>query len=709
MKVVIAEKPSVAKDIAKVLGATEKKDGYTEGAGWQVTWAFGHLAGLVNAEAYDEKFAKWNIDDLPILPEEFKYELKGDPSAKKQYKTIKDLFYAADEIVVATDAGREGEAIFRYIYNLTGCRKPFKRLWISSLTESAIREGFANLKPGTDYDNLYRSAKCRNEADWLVGINATRSLTLSTHSKKPLSIGRVQTPTLALIAARYIENTNFQPKPYYVPAITLEYNKTLFPAKITENPQSETAEEIQKLIDKIPAAVKTLKKEQKEVTERPPLPYDLTSLQADANRRYKFKAQKTLDLMQGLYEKHKLLTYPRTASRYLANDMIEPIQSKLRNLENLPYTNIKDALTILDSAINKHCFDDTKLTDHHAIIPTFENIDKLPELTADERKIFDMVATQLLMSLLPCCIKKRTTYTFSDNLYSTGSTIVKHGWRMMEQQATKDDDADEEAEATLPDIPEGANCNVTEKKALEKMTKKPPLLSEATLLKMMESAGQLIDDNDLKKAIKDCGIGTPATRAAIIETLYKREYIKEEKNKLYPTELGLELYNLVKEMPISSPKMTGDWEYKLNKMADGEYESKTFITDIYDYTKQIVKEMNELGAKFSRPAAEAFGICPACGKPLYSGEKSVYCSDWKNGCQFKIWKTVAQKKLTDTHIKQLLEKGKTTEIKGFTSSKGTNFDAMLKLTDKTTGKVEFEFAQKKNTKAGGKTDKKKFG
>lgn len=694
MIVIIAEKPSVARDIASVVGANEKKEGWLEGNGYQVTWAFGHLIRLANAHEYDERYKSWNMQDLPIIPKPFSYELADDPAKKKQYNTIKRLFNDAEYIIVATDAGREGEAIFRYIYNFAGCNTPFKRLWISSMTESAIKEGLANLKNGRDYDFLYYSAKCRNEADWLVGINATRALTVSSHSRTPLSLGRVQTPTLAIIVKRFLENQAFQPTPYYVPDIILDYQGSCFKAQL-KNSNFKSKEECNQAISLIPDMVTLNRKKTAESTEKAPLPYDLTSLQADANARYKFKASKTLDIMQALYEKHKMLTYPRTASRYLGTDMIDIVSKNILSLKCLPYDNINTCMDMLAKGINKACFDNSKLTDHHAIIPTFENLDKLDQLTNDELHIFDMVARQLIMALLPPCKKLKTSYEFSDNLFANGSIITFAGWRTLKIQEPKDDEQDEDQEnTTLPDIQEGSQCKVAKKATVEKMTKKPPLLSESSLLKAMESAGQMIEEEELSAAIKECGIGTPATRASIIEALYDRKYIIEQKNKLIPTDLGIQIYNVTKSIPLASPKMTGDWECKLNKMAETNYSPDQFMREIKEYAKELTEVLPELGKAISTEP-ETIGTCPICGKKVVERKNVYSCIGNKQtdgDCSFVVWKLIRGVKISTAQATKLLKDKKTDLIKGFESKEGKKFDAYLILDDQ--NKVAFKFPQK---------------
>ena len=690
MKVVIAEKPSVAKDIAGVLGATAKNEGYLSGNGWAVTWAFGHLVELADPKEYG--YQKWALDELPMIPDKFTYVLKNDAGAKKQFKVIRDLFAQADEIVCATDAGREGEAIFRYIYEQAKCSTPFKRLWISSLTKQAIKEGFDSLKPGHDYDALYRSAKARNEADWLVGMNATRALTLSAKAQKPLSVGRVQTPTLAIICNRFLENKNFKPTPYYKVRANLTGNGKSFFATCPDSFQDK--DNAMAVLGKLAEKIAVSDKQKKEVTEKPPLPFDLTALQVEANRRYKFKAQKTLDVMQKLYEEYKMLTYPRTSSRYLGEDMIQPIREKVQSLATLGFG---DALAVIGNNMQTFCFDSSKLTDHHAIIPTFENIDKVNDLPDAERKIFDLAVRQFLMALLPVCKKSNLSYKFNIDgehfLSASGSTIIEQGWRMLANanDAEKDEKNDaEDDNQLLPDLQVGDFCDILKKEVLDCETKRPPLLSEATLLKAMETAGKMVDDDELAKAMKDCGLGTPATRAAIIETIFARGYVANEKNKLVPTELGLSVYNLVKNMTISNPSMTGDWESKLNKMAENSYDSEEFEEEIKEYTKKIVETFKNSGMEVE--ATNEIGKCPVCGKPIIEGQKGFGCSGYKEGCKFVIWKEIAGKKIMPAVVQTLLAKGETDTLKGFKSKDGKPFEAKLKFDAE--HKVVFAFDDK---------------
>lgn len=712
MKVILAEKPSVAKEIAKIVGANQNKTTYLEGNGYQVTWAFGHLVELADANTYLPQRTttdkngnpvadkSWHIEDLPIIPDRFIYEITQDGSARKQFNAIKTLFKEASKIICATDAGREGEAIFRYIHTATGCGKPFQRLWISSLTETSIRNGLSKLHEGSEFDDLYFSAKARNEADWLVGINASRALCLT--SKQRLSIGRVQTPTLAIICTRYNENQHFTPEPYYTLDITLHKEA---PFKATYPINFKTKEEAEKVLTKIRESVFLSDKEQKVVTEKPPLPFSLTALQEEANRRFQFSAQKTLDLIQAMYEK-KYLTYPRTDSRYLATDMIPDIE---RNISILKGLEINDNFTkavesLSQKGIEKFCFDNNKLTDHHAIIPTFENIDAVNKLSADEKRLFQLIAKQLVMALLPVCKKNRVSYKFifdpeDEKLSATGSTILEAGWRMIFEKSN-DEETTEEENQTLPELKKDSHCDVVSKGVKEKMTQRPPLLSEATLLKLMETAGKLTTDEIARQAMKDCGIGTPATRANIIETLIRRGMIVREKNKLVPTQTGLQVWGITKTMLISQPQLTGEWEHKLNKMADGNFTFDQFQSEIIEETRYLTQSILELGANVQRAIAPKISqnhVCPICSAPLKENSKAIGCSQFNNeehSCKFVIWKEICGKQLSESQLLELITEMRTKQpVKGMKSKKGEKFEAILSFNTET-NRIDFLHEEK---------------
>ncbi len=695
MRVVLAEKPSVAKDIARVLGADKKGDGFLEGNGWCVTWAYGHLVQLADPAAYDENYSKWSIESLPILPDKFIYNVSGDSSAKRQFKVISRLFSEADDIVCATDAGREGEAIFRYIYNMSKCTKPFKRLWISSLTDKAIKDGFAALRPGGEYDNLYLSAKARNEADWIVGLNATRALTLASQSRQPLSLGRVQTPTLSLVCRRFIENRDFKPKTFYTVDAVLEGGGRKFTAHYPV--RFDTKEAAAGLTGRVGGTMSVKERRKEHRKEKAPLPFDITSLQAEANKRYGFKAQKTLDIVQSLYETHKMLTYPRTGSRYLGDDMQPEIVKSISALRKLDMPSaFKEAVYALEKdGINTECFNSAKLTDHHAIIPTFQNLDKESELKEDERKIFRLAATQLVLALMQPCEKDCLYYSFDagvEELFTSGGYKVSiPGWRMLYDDKSEEED---EENQMLPELSVGDIVKVVSCGEKEGQTKRPALLTEATLLKAMETAGKQVEDAELADAMKDCGLGTPATRAAIIETLYKRGYMISEKNKIKPTELGLRVYALTKDFEIGSAALTGEWERKLNLIAEGGFGCAEFMAGITDYTKKEVARILQSGAACK--VDELAGLrCPECGKPLVQNSKAYGCSGYaEDGCHFVVWKTMAGKAVTPEHLREICEKGQTSLIKGFKSKEGKTFDASLKW-DSEKAKVAYLFPERK--------------
>jgi DNA topoisomerase-3 len=592
MRVVIAEKPSVAREYARVLGASNRKDGYLEGNGYQVTWAIGHLVRLADAEEYG--YEKWKLDDLPIIPESFKLSLTGDAGLKKQFAIIKELFAKATEIIVGTDAGREGELIFRYIYQVSGCKTPFKRLWISSQTDQAIRDGFNKLKSGTDYDNLYFAARSRSEADWLVGINATRALTLSSRAKSVLSIGRVQTPVLCMICSRYIEHINFKPEAYWDLYITLEKDNKKFKAR---HPVSfKQAEEAEAAKSKITATATCTKAETKKVLEQAPLLFDLTSLQQETNKKFGFSAQKTLDVAQELYEKYKLITYPRTGSRYLSDD----IYPKIPGLLDVVAVKAKftaHANLLKQSPISKRPVNNNKVTDHHALLPTETNPNSV-NLPPDADKIYDLIVTRFLAAFSPPCEKEVTQLDFLSGgllFKASGSVILVPGWRAIEAEIKeKEDDAGDENQK-LPKVYQGDELPVTDPAVIKKMTKAKPVHTESSLLKLMETAGKELDDDELRQAIKDCGIGTPATRASVIETLFERKYIEREKKKIIPTEKGLQVYELVKDQPIASVSMTGNWEKALNLIAEGKRNYSQFIVGIHTYTNEVVSTLKQAG------------------------------------------------------------------------------------------------------------------
>ena len=693
-QVILAEKPSVAREIAKVLKINDKKDGYITNGTIAVTWAFGHLVQLAQPQDY-ENFA------IPYRPDYFKLKInqvkndKGDwvtdAGAEKQLSIIENLFSNCEEIIVATDAGREGELIFRYIYQVTGCKKPFRRLWVSSLTEKAIKEGFDNLQPGEKFDNLFYSAKCRSEADWLVGFNASIALSQALLRKIRVSLGRVQTPTLAMIIERYQQNKNFVSEPYYTVRITCSKLAQNFTADSDNFFNKETTEDIFEKIKKAKTA-NVITTEKKEKKEQPPLLLDLTTLQRKANQKFGLSAADTLSVAQSLYESG-YITYPRTDSQYISNDIFETIPALLQALRKVePLGKYADAITNL----NSKSVNDSKVNDHHAILPT----DKIANKLNDEQQLIytEIIKNTIKAFSLPC-IKDTISITLScaDTFFkASGSTIKVPGWRLMDiDMKDSEEDVDEEQQF-FPELIQFENIDKIEEEILIKATKPKAIHTEATLLAAMETCGKDADDDSIREALKDSGIGTPATRANIIEKLIHIGYVQRERKSLIPTPKGISVYELVKNKPIASPEMTGLWEKKLNLISKGQESAKLFVDDIFSYSKVITKELLRtapelLNNNLSENNNKKTFFCPKCGSgELRESEKNYYCTNYKNtNCDFVIWKNIASKKLSNSVIKELIEKGKTKLISGFISKTGKEFQAKLKL-DKDL-KLTFEF------------------
>ena len=674
---IIAEKPSVARDIARIVGADSKQDGYMEGNGYLVTWAMGHLIALAMPEAYG--FSAYKAEDLPIRPNPFQLivrqvrkdkEYISHPAALKQLKVIRSCFDKADRIIVATDAGREGELIFRYIYSYLNCRKPFDRLWISSLTDRAIREGLSNLKGGSHYDNLYHSAKARSEADWLVGINASRALSIAR--KGGYSLGRVQTPTLAMVCRRYIENRDFSSVPYWKLSVHTEKEGLSIKAIGSEDYESEATAQ---------TALATLRSQSQLTVESvvrkvagtpPPLLYDLTALQKDANKRHGFSADKTLSIAQSLYEK-KITTYPRTGSRYISEDVFEEIPALLRKI-GMPLSN----------PLNRHSVDNAKVTDHHAIIPTGETPSGL---LADEAILYNMVVTRFIEAFSPDSEEERMQVLFTDgtNTFTwKACRQISLGWKAVQKEVKSDDE--EELLATLPNLTEGEllpliNADITEHK-----TKPKPLYTEATLLSAMENAGKEVEDAESKKAMAECGIGTPATRANIIETLILRDYIRRDKKTIIPTEKGLAVYEIVKDKKIANAEMTGSWELALAAIEAGKMPSDKFAQGINSYVGTICEELLSLS---SEQKSYPVYRCPKCGqKSVGIYAKVVKCRH--ETCGFHVFREVCGIHLSEDNIRDLISSGRTPILKGLTSKAGKKFNARLVLKDDYTTIFEFE-------------------
>ena len=695
MQVIIAEKPSVAREIAAIVGAKNRKEGFIEGNGYAVTWAFGHLVGLAMPEQYGIEGFK--AENLPILPPKFILlprqiregkEYKSDPGVVKQLGIIKELFNMADRIVVATDAGREGELIFRYIYSFLDCCKPFVRLWISSLTDKAIREGLQHLRPGEEYDALYLSAKARSEADWVVGINASQALAIAA-GRGSWSLGRVQTPTLAIICSRYLENKAFKPATYFQLKLHTAKDATVFSALSAERFDDETAAQAAYATVMDADGVRVVAVERKEVKEQPPLLYDLTTLQKEANTRYGFSADKTLGIAQTLYEK-KHITYPRTGSRYIPEDVAAEIRPLLATLREHPLFG-REAAAVAGSEINRRSVDNDKVTDHHALLITEVTPKGLP---AEEQTIYDLIAGRMVEAFGGVCVKDISTARLECGgmeFVAKGTVVREDGWRKVWREPEEQAD---DTTAALPALQEGDELPVKGCDVEHRQTKPHPIHTESSLLAAMETAGRSLTDEAEREAMKDSGIGTPATRAAIIETLVARDYIRRKKKSLVPTDKGLAVYRIVKDKKIADVAMTGGWELALAKIATAEMDAFTFHRSIEVYAAQIAKEL--LAVKVENTPERGGAVCPRCGKQVVFYPKVAKCRN--ADCGLTVWRTIARKELTDAQLADLMTKGKTSVIKGFTKSNGETFEAAFTL-DKEY-KTVFDFAPRNKPKAG---------
>ena len=688
---IIAEKPSVARDIARIVGATSKQDGYMEGCGYVVTWAMGHLIALAMPEAYG--FSAYKAEDLPIRPNPFLLVVRqvrkdkeyiSDPVALKQLKVIRSCFDKADRIIVATDAGREGELIFRYIYQYLDCKKTFERLWISSLTDKAIREGLSNLKPGNCYDNLYHSAKARSEADWLVGINASRALSIAR--KGGYSLGRVQTPTLAMVCRRYIENRDFSSVPYWKLSALMEKEGVSLKAIGITDYESEASAQTALATLRSQSRLKVESVARKVTHTSPPLLYDLTALQKEANRRQGFSADKTLSIAQSLYEK-KITTYPRTGSRYISEDVFEEVPALLRKTG-----------AAIKSPLNRHSVDNTKVTDHHAIIPTGETPSGL---SADETTIYQMVVNRFVEAFSPNSEEERMQVLFTDgNSTFTWKAYrqISLGWKAVQKgkkvEAEMKEYDDEQVLSSLPGLTEGEVLPLVSAEITEHKTKPKPLYTEAALLSAMENAGKEVEDAESKKAMAECGIGTPATRANIIETLILRDYIRRDKKAIIPTEKGLAVYEIVKDKKIANAEMTGSWELALAAIEAGKMPSDKFSQGINSYVSTICEELLSL-----TPEQKSYPVyrCPKCGQQsvgIYA--KVAKCRH--ETCGFHVFREVCGILLSEDNIRDLINSGRTPILKGLTSKAGKKFNARLVLGEDYT--TSFEFENKKGKQRG---------
>ncbi len=701
---VVAEKPSVGRDLAGALpGAfkqTEDKSALV-GSDYVVTWAVGHLVGLAAPDAYDDKLKKWRFADLPIVPDKFKL-VPNDERAKKQLRAVHKLIKdpEVDLIVNACDAGREGELIFAYLYETSGEKKPVERLWLNSMTKKAIEEAFGHLRPGAEMHLLEDAARSRSEADWLVGMNATRAASIRLRSAfdGAVSLGRVQTPTLALVARREVEIKAFKPEPYWlVEALFAASGDRSYSGRYLGGKRiaKEEAEEIVAACSGKRGEITKLEK--KEERERPQLLYDLTSLQRHANTLFGFSARRTLAAAQKLYEERKALTYPRTSSRFLPGDMIAEIKPTADLVgRNREYSKAASYVTRLDKLPLGRVVNDKKVSDHHAIIPTKSEHD-LGKMGDDELKIYDLVAKRFLSVFHPEAVYERTRIetTVEERVFRTsGRVLLQAGWKEVYGELGRDSEGSEDdsgGDQTLPAVEQGEEVETRSVEALEKETQPPRRFTEASLLGAMETAGKDISDADLREAMKDSGIGTPATRASIIERLIQVGYIDREGRALHATEKGIQVISLLGSHPLTSPELTGDWEHRLGLIEQGSDTRQAFMSDIVKFTADTVQELDKL--KEVKIERANLGPCPVCGRDVIENRKGYSC--WSKddpGCGFVIWKKKAGKILPVSVVKELMATGKTEKpVTGFKGRSGRSFKAKLKLEQGEEGKWRVEF------------------
>jgi DNA topoisomerase-3 len=676
MKLIICEKPGVAKSIASALGVTSRADGYFEGNGYLISWCIGHLVGLADAATYDDRYKKWRYEDLPILPAPFRYVVSEEKAA--QFHILRSLMERPDvtELVNACDAGREGELIFRLVYEAAGCSKPFSRLWISSMEDAAIREGFADLRPGKDYDPLYQSALCRQKADWLIGINASRLFSVLYH--RTLNVGRVQTPTLAMLANRDSKIVLFRKEKYHHVRLALEGAEAVSDRIVS----TEDAQAIRDTCDGQRAVCVSLVREKKE--EKPPKLYDLTTLQREANRVLGYTAKQTLDYAQSLYEK-KLLTYPRTDSRYLTSDMSETASVVLHLAARVPpFDTCPEFFPDVLALVN-----DKEVSDHHALIPTLE-LEKadVPALPVGERNILLLVCCKLLCAAAEPFVYKAVTATFDcggHTFTAKGKQVLSQGWRAVQdvfRSSLKEKLEDADAEGVLPALTEGQVFEPVAASVTEHFTSPPKPYTEDTLLSAMENAGK----EDIPEDAERRGLGTPATRAAIIEKLVSGGFVERKGKNLIPTKAGVNLVTVLPEL-LTSPKLTADWEQRLNEVAKGQASPEDFMDGIETMAAELVRKyshISEDGQKLFQPEKETVGLCPRCGKPVYEGKRNFACSD--RACQFVMWKNdrffeQRGKVFTSKIAAALLKDGKA-KVKGLRSLRtGKTYDGTIVLAD----------------------------
>jgi DNA topoisomerase III len=667
MKLCIAEKPSVAKEIALIVGAKERKDGYFEGNGYWVSWTFGHLCTLKEPHDYTSIWKLWNLATLPMIPSRFSIKVMEDQGVQKQFRTIESLVQKCDEVINCGDAGQEGELIQQWVLLKANNKKPVKRLWISSLTEEAIKEGFKNLKDGKEFTNLYAAGSTRAIGDWLLGMNATRLYTLKYgQDRQVLSIGRVQTPTLAMIVQRQAQIENFKSEKYW--ELKTSYREVLFNASIGRINSHEKASEMLESIQTKEFEVKSY--EQKGGKEQPPRLYDLTSIQVDANNKYGLSADRTLKLVQGLYEK-KLVTYPRVDTTFLSEDIYPKVPNILKRLTY--FSKLTEPLLGKQIRKSKKVFNDKKVTDHHAIIPTGE----IPSaVSSEEQQVYNLIAKRFISVFYPDCTVSNTTVigNIEDiEFKATGKQIITPGWRVVYMTDKKDENSRAE-ESLMPSFEQGEK-GPHNPEIQEKDTRPPKYYTEATLLRAMETAGKNVDDDELREAMKENGIGRPSTRANIIETLFRRRYVEKKKKNLHATITGVELINTIKSDLLKSPELTGQWEHKLRQIERGEYGVDQFKKELIEMVVQITNNVKTaenkvfatIDEKKNKPSKKIDPyVCPKCksGK-LLKGKTAFGCSDYKAGCDFLVPFTFLGITLTKKQLGNLITSKKTSKIKGF--------------------------------------------
>ncbi len=707
MKVCIAEKPSVAKEIAHIVGAKSRKDGYFEGNGYAVTWTFGHFCTLYAPDEYDPEWKQWRLESLPMLPERFETRLMDNAGVKKQFGVIKKLFKTAELVINCGDAGQEGELIQRWVIKQANYKGPVQRLWISSLTPEAIKDGFKNLKDAALYDNLYYAGSSRAIGDWLLGMNATRLYTLRYGGyKQVLSIGRVQTPTLAMLVQRHLEIEHFKPEPYW--ELQTIYRKTAFSCTEGKFFKKEEGEKLFKQVEGHPFEVTDVK--QKNGKELPPKLFDLTSLQVYCNNKFSFSADQTLKIIQRLYEQ-KVVTYPRVDTTYLPNDVYPKIGGILQKLTN--YSQFTQPLAGKKIRKSKKVFDDKKVTDHHAIIPTGYQ----KNLAPNEQQVYDSIARRFIGAFYPDCLVSNTTVLGAVNkvvFKATGKEILDPGWRVVLPPSKSKKDKHEKV---LPNFVEG-ETGEHEPSFVEKQTQPPKNYTDASLLRAMETAGKKVEDEELRDLMKENGIGRPSTRAAIIETLFKRQYIKRKKKQIIPTEVGVQLVSIIGNDLLKSAELTGQWEKQLKEIESGTYKAGQFIYNMKRLVQQLTHEVKTARYvhRLQAPKTTQFAkkrppkgqttknikkkkasssnttktgnkeivgqSCPKCAQgQLLKGSSSYGCSAYKTGCNFRLPFQIKDKKISDNQLLRLLQKGETVRLKGFSDAQGAKIAGIVYLNE----------------------------